>query len=260
MTCVLPIVCNPTPIESHISFIGIKSATIFSKWVGESDKMVTALFGLARKIAPCVIFIDEVDTVLRKRSSDSGGNNWSASVTGTFLSEWDGLTSDATAPVLVLGATNRPNDIDDAFLRRMPFVVQVSVPTLQTREQILRAMLREEPLGEDVDLQGLASLTEGATGSDLRELCRLAAISRMKCIMTETAATGVLSRVGSAAGASGLGGDKKKAIGVEAEAAGEAGSSKKRKDRPFHMGDFLMALGKMNGQAEQLQQYPKSHW
>ncbi|CAE7807001.1 MSP1, partial [Symbiodinium microadriaticum] len=110
--------------ESDVAFIGVKSATVFSKWVGESDKMVTALFSLAKKISPCVIFIDEVDTLLRKRGSDSGGNSWGASMTGAMLSEWDGIMTDAKAPVLVLGATNRPQDIDDAFLRRMPFVVE----------------------------------------------------------------------------------------------------------------------------------------
>lgn len=240
--------------EAGIAFIGVKSATVFSKWVGESDKMVTALFGLAKKIAPCVIFIDEVDTLLRKRSSDSGSTNWGVSMTGAMLSEWDGILTDSKAPVLVLGATNRPLDIDDAFLRRMPFVVEVPVPDRSTRIEIFGAMLRNVPLGSDVDVSALAEVTEGATGSDMRELCRLAAINRMKCIMASSTAAGEEdgAEVTNDEREASPSGDEEKTVAITKQSAPE--------ERPFHMGDFMMAVGKMNGAAAQLEQYSKTVW
>lgn len=233
--------------------------------MGESDKMVTALFGLAKKISPCVIFIDEVDTVLRKRGGDSGGNSWNASVAGTFLSEWDGITVDSTAPVLVLGATNRPHDIDEAFLRRMPFVVEVPVPSAHAREEILIAMLRNEPLGSDVELKTLADMTEGHTGSDLRELCRLAAINRMKCIMTTSKAKSILTRVSGKNGESIAEAPSSQVVTGEKDMtkktdSSSAASDAKASERPFHMGDFEIAVCKMSGQADTLNQYPKSFW
>mmetsp|Transcript_1662 Transcript_1662/g.2634 ORF Transcript_1662/g.2634 Transcript_1662/m.2634 type:complete len:413 (+) Transcript_1662:143-1381(+) len=171
--------------EAGVSFVAIKAGTMLDKYVGESDKLVSSIFSLARKIAPCVVFIDEIDTVLRRRGSYGGESSAClSSMLGTFMSEWDGLTSDCKLPVVVLGATNRPMDIDEAFLRRMPLSIETAVPDCNGRKDILQAMLRNEPLADDVNLGDLAELTEGYTGSDLRELCRLAAVSRVKSLMS----------------------------------------------------------------------------
>jgi ATPase family AAA domain-containing protein 1 len=159
----------------------VKASSLYDKWVGESDKIVQALFTLAAKVAPCVIFIDEIDTILKKRGNDSLN---CTSMMGTFLAEWDGFASNPRQPpVLVLGATNRPQDIDEAFLRRMPYRVQTKAPDQSSREAILKVMLRDESLSAEVDLSTLGAVTEGCTGSDLRELCRLAAINRLKRVM-----------------------------------------------------------------------------
>ena len=121
---------------------------------------------------------------------------------GTFLSEWDGLASSSVVdtpasspgtkfesaapkkekspPVIVLGATNRPMDLDKAFLRRMPVQIQTKVPNLEGRVAILRAQLCKEQLDPDVDLESLAIRTEHFTGSDIRELVRVASLQRMK--------------------------------------------------------------------------------
>lgn len=94
--------------ETGVTFINIKSSNLFEKYIGESEKVVTALFSLARKLAPTVVFIDEIDTILFNRSNSSAHASYSSTL-GLFLSEWDGLTSNPNqAPVVVLGATNRP--------------------------------------------------------------------------------------------------------------------------------------------------------
>jgi SpoVK/Ycf46/Vps4 family AAA+-type ATPase len=184
--------------ESGATFLNIKASSINDKYFGESDKLASALFSLARKLGPTVIFIDEIETLLRKRgSSDFGGAV--PSVQGVFLTEWDGLVVERnqennnnnnnnshivttrTPPVVVLGATNRPNDIDAAFLRRMPLRVQTLVPDYRGRLEILKAQLKKENLKDsDVDLEEIAEETEGFTGSDLKELIRIAHLQRVK--------------------------------------------------------------------------------
>jgi ATPase family AAA domain-containing protein 1 len=147
--------------------------------------MISSVFSFARKIAPCVIFIDEMDTLLRQRNNSSTMNPLSSAL-GVFLSEWDGLSTKSRSPVIVLGATNRPADIDPAFLRRMPLMIKVSDPDASAREEILRCLLRKEgSLSESINLTTIAELLEGFAGSDLKEVCRLAGISRMKRIMSE---------------------------------------------------------------------------
>jgi len=177
--------------ESGASFLNIKSADVMDKWMGESDKLVRAVFSLARKIAPTIVFIDEVDTLLRKRENDQNGTV--ASMQGVLLAEWDGLktlnTSGTGGPVVLLGATNRPHDLDTAILRRMPVQVKMNMPGLEGRLDILHKLLahsgvqKEESsagLHEDVDLHNLALRTEAYSGSDLREVVRVALLQRTK--------------------------------------------------------------------------------
>lgn len=172
--------------EAGASFIGVKSGTILDKYVGESDKLVAAVFSLAQKIAPTVIFIDEIDTLLKKRESmQSSSSSNMGSMLGSLMSQWDGLNSKGKAPVIVLGATNRPNDIDPAFLRRMPLTIQTQTPDFHGRMDIFKKILKNEKLGNCVDFEMLAATTEEFTGSDIREVCRLASIQRMKAIMSE---------------------------------------------------------------------------
>ena len=185
--------------ECDAVFINVKASTIMDKWVGESDKLITALFSLARKLAPSVIFMDEVETVLKKRGSDNSMGGAMNSAQGVFLSEWDGLSStnysssnsnsnnsgnsfSSTGPVVVLGATNRPMDLDKAFLRRMPVQIQTQVPDEEAREAILKNHLKNE-INVDANLKSIAKCTEGFTGSDIRELVRVASLNRLKSIV-----------------------------------------------------------------------------
>jgi SpoVK/Ycf46/Vps4 family AAA+-type ATPase len=140
--------------------------------VGETDKLVRGLFNLARKLSPSVIFIDEIDTLLSSRKG--GGENLKLydTMQGLFLQEWDGLSTNngENGPVIVLGATNRPSYIDKAFLRRMPFILEVPLPNLQGRHDILAKILKSEEMEGNIDLTALAAVTEGFSGSDLKGL------------------------------------------------------------------------------------------
>jgi SpoVK/Ycf46/Vps4 family AAA+-type ATPase len=167
--------------EANATFIGLKASSIMDKWFGESDKLVSALFNLAHKLGPSIIFIDEIDTLLSNRGTAAQLSPAMHSMQGLFLSEWDGLSSNKLeAPVIVLGATNRPNDLDKAFLRRMPFQIEVKVPTQEGRLDILTKMLKNENIDEDVDLKSIAGRTVNFTGANLSELVRVANQPRIK--------------------------------------------------------------------------------
>lgn len=157
--------------ESDSNFISIRMSTIMDKWFGESNKLVDALFSLAHKLEPCIIFIDEIDSFLRERSSTD--HEVTATLKAEFMTLWDGLVS--SGRVLVLGATNRPNDIDSAFLRRMPKKFSVSLPNQDQRLKILQKLVSGITI--DFNLNELVAITDGLSGSDLKELCRNAAVN-----------------------------------------------------------------------------------
>lgn len=157
--------------ESRSNFISIRMSTIMDKWFGESNKLVDALFSLAKKLQPCIIFIDEIDSFLRERSSTD--HEVTATLKAEFMTLWDGLVN--SGRVLVLGATNRPGDIDSAFLRRMPKRFSIGLPNAEQRTKILEKLLGDVDVS--CDIQELVDVTEGMSGSDLKELCRNAAVN-----------------------------------------------------------------------------------
>lgn len=159
--------------ESGATFINMHVSTLTNKWFGESNKLVSALFSLARKLQPSIVFIDEIDSFLRERAS--GDHEVMAMMKAEFMTLWDGLTS-STDRIMVLGATNRPADIDAAILRRMPKRYAVRLPDQAQRKKILSIMLANVPCHSSFDLDALVRKTEGYSGSDLRELCRAAAM------------------------------------------------------------------------------------
>ncbi|KAG0675971.1 hypothetical protein C6P40_002459 [Pichia californica] len=157
--------------ESGSNFISIRMSTIMDKWFGESNKLVDALFSLANKLQPCIIFIDEIDSFLRERSSTD--HEVTATLKAEFMTLWDGLIN--SGRILILGATNRPSDIDSAFLRRMPKRFNINLPNSEQREKILIKLLSDIEI--EFNLHQLIDLTEGLSGSDLKELCRNAAVN-----------------------------------------------------------------------------------
>ncbi|KAF9622049.1 hypothetical protein IFM89_029333 [Coptis chinensis] len=160
--------------EAGANFINISMSSISSKWVGEGEKYVKAVFSLASKIAPSVIFVDEVDSMLGRREK-SGEHEAMRKMKNEFMINWDGLRTKDKERVLVLAATNRPFDLDEAVIRRLPRRLMVNLPDVPNREKILKVILAKEEMASDVDLEAVANMTDGYSGSDLKNLCVTAA-------------------------------------------------------------------------------------
>ena len=167
--------------ESQANFIATKSSDLLSKWYGESEQQIAKLFARARQVAPTVIFIDEIDSLVPARGSGSGGEpQVTERVVNTILSEMDGL--EELQSVVVIGATNRPTLVDPALLRpgRFDELVYVSVPNKDGRRRILAIHTAKMPLASDVDLDEVASRTERFTGADLEDLVRRAGLFALR--------------------------------------------------------------------------------
>eukprot|EP01059_Diplonema_ambulator_P035225 TRINITY_DN8210_c0_g3_i1.p1 TRINITY_DN8210_c0_g3~~TRINITY_DN8210_c0_g3_i1.p1 ORF type:complete len:525 (+),score=220.18 TRINITY_DN8210_c0_g3_i1:137-1711(+) len=164
------------------SFLCVSASTVTSKWVGEGEKYAAAVFGLASKIAPCIVFIDEIDALLSKRG-DKYEHESSRKIKNEIMSSWDGMHSHEQ--VMVIGATNRPQDLDDAVLRRLNRRLLVDLPDKQCRVEILKVLLKDENVAAEVSLEDVASNTPGYTGSDLRNLCITAAYRPIKRYLKE---------------------------------------------------------------------------
>ncbi|KAK9665203.1 hypothetical protein RND81_14G097200 [Saponaria officinalis] len=159
--------------ESGAVFINVRISNLMSKWFGDAQKLVTAVFSLAYKLQPAIIFIDEVDSFLgQRRNSD---HEALTNMKTEFMSLWDGFTTDQHARVMVLAATNRPAELDEAILRRFSQAFEIGIPGRKERAAILKITLKGEMVDENIDFDYLASLCEGCTGSDLVDLCKKAA-------------------------------------------------------------------------------------
>ncbi|XVE57977.1 hypothetical protein DITRI_Ditri04bG0132600 [Diplodiscus trichospermus] len=160
--------------EAGASFINVSMSTITSKWFGEDEKNVRALFTLAAKVSPTIIFVDEVDSMLGQRTR-VGEHEAMRKIKNEFMTHWDGLLTKPGERILVLAATNRPFDLDEAIIRRFERRIMVGLPGAENREKILRTLLSREKVEEGLNFTELASMTEGYTGSDLKNLCTTAA-------------------------------------------------------------------------------------
>ncbi|CAO3595058.1 unnamed protein product [Absidia cylindrospora] len=160
--------------ESNATFINLHLSTLTDKYYGESNKLAAAVFSLAQKLQPAIVFIDEVDSFLRERQSND--HEVTGMMKAEFMSLWDGLTTGEDHRIVILGATNRPNDIDAAILRRMPKRFAIRLPTEAQRRSILELLLKDIKLSNTFEMEELVQRTEGCSGSDLKELCRNAAM------------------------------------------------------------------------------------
>lgn len=165
--------------ESKATFFNISASSLTSKWVGEGEKLVRALFAVARELQPSIIFIDEVDSLLCERKE--GEQEHSRRMKTEFLVSFDGVIADPNERILVMGATNRPQELDDAALRRMVKRVYVPLPDKETRKVLLRKLLvkNHNPLSAS-EMETLARQTEGYSGSDLTALARDAALGPIR--------------------------------------------------------------------------------
>lgn len=152
--------------ESEANFISVKGPEFLSKWVGESEKAVRETFRKARQAAPCVIFMDEIDSIATSRGSGDD-SHVTERVISQLLTEMDGL--EGLQDVVVIAATNRPDMIDPALMRpgRFDRIVEIGMPDLEARKSILALQTSNTPLADDVNIDELAEKTEGYTGADL---------------------------------------------------------------------------------------------
>ncbi|KAG5004946.1 hypothetical protein JHK86_029085 [Glycine max] len=169
--------------EAGASFINVSISNITSKWFGEDEKNVRALFSLAAKVAPTIIFIDEVDSMLGKRTK-YGEHEAMRKIKNEFMAHWDGILTKPGERILVLAATNRPFDLDEAIIRRFERRIMVGLPSAENREMILKTLLAKEKY-EHIDFNELSTITEGYTGSDLKNLCTAAAYRPVREVLQQ---------------------------------------------------------------------------
>jgi transitional endoplasmic reticulum ATPase len=162
--------------EAEANFISMKSSDLLSKWYGESEQQIARMFRRARAVAPVVVFIDEIDSLVPARGSGQGEPQVTGRVVNTILAEMDGL--EELQSVVVIGATNRPTLVDPALLRpgRFDELVYVGTPDTAGRERILGIHTEKMPLADDVDLKAVAAKTERFTGADLEDVVRRAGL------------------------------------------------------------------------------------
>ncbi|KAF3327413.1 Protein MSP1 [Carex littledalei] len=163
--------------EAGANFISISGSTLTSKWFGDAEKLTKALFSFASKLAP-------VDSLLGARGG-AFEHEATRRMRNEFMAAWDGLRSKDTQRILILAATNRPFDLDDAVIRRLPRRIYVDLPDAQNRMKILRIFLSKENLNSNFNYEELANATEGYSGSDLKNLCIAAAYRPVQELLEE---------------------------------------------------------------------------
>jgi len=165
--------------QSGAVFIEVNQSWLQDKFFGESVRMIDAIFTLARKLQPnpVVIFVDEIDSFLRKR--DLSDQDVTAAMKNEFMRSWDGLNTNDQHKIVVLACTNRWSQLDDAVKRRLPRQFEFKKPDQEARTKILEVILAADK-HDKLDINKIVELTGGFTGSDLRELCKAAAILQLR--------------------------------------------------------------------------------
>ncbi|MEL7037817.1 MAG: AAA family ATPase [Cyanobacteria bacterium J06592_8] len=166
--------------QAQANFIAINGAELYHRWVGASEQALQDLFMKARQAAPCVVFIDEIDTLVPVRGDQFSDSGVSARVVGQLLVEIDGMQS--SNDLLLIAATNRPDLVDPALLRagRLDLQLKVDLPNVSSRLQILQVHNRDRPIAVDVNLTAWAVRTEGWNGAELALLCNQAALQAIR--------------------------------------------------------------------------------
>ncbi len=171
--------------EREANFISIKGPELLSKYVGESEKAVREIFRKAKMSAPCIIFMDEIDSIASTRGNDNPDSMVSERVVDTLLTELDGMQE--LKNVIVIGATNRPDILDPALLRpgRFDKIIEIPMPDEQTRYEIFKVHTKRMPLAKNVKLEELAAMTEGYTGAEIENVVREAGMFAIRASKTE---------------------------------------------------------------------------
>ncbi|KAJ8402820.1 hypothetical protein AAFF_G00364920 [Aldrovandia affinis] len=174
--------------QSGATFFSISASSLTSKWVGEGEKMVRALFAIARCHQPAVIFIDEIDSLLSQRTD--GEHDSSRRIKTEFLVQLDGAATSADDRILVVGATNRPQEIDEAARRRLAKRLYIPLPEASARRKMVSQLMSRErcELGAE-ELECVVASAEGFSGADMTQLCREAALGPIRSIQITDIAT-----------------------------------------------------------------------
>jgi len=181
--------------EVGIKFMNIKSSDIKCSLYGKTEAKISAMFSFAEKIQPVIVFIDEIDSLLRSRSNE-GSNELSVTrgIKNLFMQHMDGILNNGMKQIVVIGATNRKEDIDPAILRRMHPQILIDYPSTDEREQIFRNILRTERLEDGIDFSVLAKEANGLSGSEIRDICKTAALNILEEVVQKTKNEDVQSR------------------------------------------------------------------
>eukprot|EP00088_Acartia_fossae_P048398 TRINITY_DN5280_c0_g1_i6.p1 TRINITY_DN5280_c0_g1~~TRINITY_DN5280_c0_g1_i6.p1 ORF type:complete len:514 (-),score=92.66 TRINITY_DN5280_c0_g1_i6:324-1865(-) len=165
--------------ESSCHLINVSASSLTSKWVGEGEKLVKTLFSVARKIQPCIIFMDEIDSLLSSRRD--GENESSRRIKTEFLLQFEGMLTESDEKLVVLAATNRPQELDDAALRRFTKRIYVEMPDLSARKALMSALLKKNGSNLSAnELDKLGKLTNGYSCSDITNLAKDAAMAPLR--------------------------------------------------------------------------------
>uniref|UniRef100_H0XWC2 Fidgetin-like protein 1 n=2 Tax=Otolemur garnettii TaxID=30611 RepID=H0XWC2_OTOGA len=174
--------------QSGATFFSISASSLTSKWVGEGEKMVRALFAVARCQQPAVIFIDEIDSLLSQRGD--GEHESSRRIKTEFLVQLDGATTSSEDRILVVGATNRPQEIDEAARRRLVKRLYIPLPEASARKQIvINLMSKEQCHLNEEEIRQIVQQSDGFSGADMTQLCREASLGPIRSLQTADIAT-----------------------------------------------------------------------
>ncbi|KAJ7612169.1 P-loop containing nucleoside triphosphate hydrolase protein [Roridomyces roridus] len=179
--------CRAVAKECGARMLQLQSSHLQNCYVGETEKMIAGAFRLARRLGPCVMFIDEIEGLFSKR--DDSSKPWHRAMVTEFTQEMDGLSTaraNLKAGLIVIGATNRPQDLDSAVVRRLSRRILVDLPSMAQRKAIITRYLRDENVDPAIDIDALALDTTLFSGSDLRHLVHCAAMTALKEITPNT--------------------------------------------------------------------------
>ncbi|XP_065919109.1 fidgetin-like protein 1 isoform X2 [Dysidea avara] len=170
--------------QAGATFFSISASSLTSKWIGEGEKMVRALFAVAWCYEPAVIFIDEIDSLLSQRSDTE--HEASRRMKTEFLIKLDGVTVANSDRILLVGATNRPQEIDEAARRRLVKRLYIPLPDAAARKQIVKNLMQQQPHSlSDDDINNISQQTDGYSGADVANLCSEAAMGPIRSISVE---------------------------------------------------------------------------
>jgi ATPase family AAA domain-containing protein 1 len=231
--------------EAEAIFLPLQLSRILNKYWGESNKLIAATFSLAVKLQPSIIFIDELDTFLKNTSDQTA---FMDSIKAEFLTLWDGIGTASGSRIMVLGATNKPQNIDSAILRRMPRTFEIPLPDRSGRLSILQLLTNDENLAPSCRTDALpriADMTVGYSGSDLKELCKAAAMVGIRERTSDFARRRVM-------------GESRSMVTPSSTKDNSDGKELRQslaKLRPINENDFMIGLEKVKRSGQSAQEY-----